>query len=205
MVRQYHWLNVREFEQISGGCGGQRNMVCCSPWGHKAVHELVTEQQQQKYLCHKLENRYWEKSCFCFITDSYIGCNQRSIYWHFRNLITCCSHSPKNKWLAPCIIKIVNPHPIFVILSFQYAWQHFSQRLICILVVCKIRGLAERAIIGGKYYFVPSFGRALFEYNWHYSLELSPSHSLGQLECRKPCFPIRTLVNVGFGNDHSLR
>ena len=49
------------------------------------------------------------------------------------------------------------------------------KRLICILVVCKIRGLAERAIIEGKYYFAPSFGKASFERNLHYSLELSPT------------------------------
>ena len=26
-----------EFEQTSGDSGGQRNLVCCSPWGHKEL------------------------------------------------------------------------------------------------------------------------------------------------------------------------
>ena len=32
----------------------------------RAGHKLVTEQQQPKYLCHKLENRYQEKKLFLF-------------------------------------------------------------------------------------------------------------------------------------------
>ena len=31
----YHWLNGHEFEQTSGGSGGQRSLACCSPQGHK--------------------------------------------------------------------------------------------------------------------------------------------------------------------------
>ena len=26
---------------------GQRSLVCCSPWGRRVQHDLVTEQQQQ--------------------------------------------------------------------------------------------------------------------------------------------------------------
>ena len=33
MVRQYHQLNGHEFEQSPGGSGGQRSLVCYSPWG----------------------------------------------------------------------------------------------------------------------------------------------------------------------------
>ena len=35
MVGKHHWLSGREFEQILGDCGGQGNLVCCSPWGCK--------------------------------------------------------------------------------------------------------------------------------------------------------------------------
>ena len=35
MVGWHHQLNGREFEQIPGDSGGQRSLVCCSPWGHK--------------------------------------------------------------------------------------------------------------------------------------------------------------------------
>ena len=34
-----------EFEQTLGGSEGQRNLACCSPWGHK---ELDTAEQQHK-------------------------------------------------------------------------------------------------------------------------------------------------------------
>ena len=35
-------LSGREFEQTPGESGGQRSLVCCSPWGHK---ELDTTEQ----------------------------------------------------------------------------------------------------------------------------------------------------------------
>ena len=33
MVRENHQLSVHEFEQPPGDIGGERNLVCCSPWG----------------------------------------------------------------------------------------------------------------------------------------------------------------------------
>ena len=33
MVRWYHWLNGHEFKQTLGESGGQRSLVCWSPWG----------------------------------------------------------------------------------------------------------------------------------------------------------------------------
>ena len=33
MVRQYHQLNGHAFEQTPGDSGGQRSLVCYSPWG----------------------------------------------------------------------------------------------------------------------------------------------------------------------------
>ena len=35
MVRQHHRLNGQESEQTLGDGGGQRSLVCCSPWGCK--------------------------------------------------------------------------------------------------------------------------------------------------------------------------
>ena len=35
MVREHHWLNGHEFEQIPGDSEGQGSLVCCSPWGCK--------------------------------------------------------------------------------------------------------------------------------------------------------------------------
>ena len=35
MVRQHHQFNGQEFEQTPGGGGGQKSLVCCSPWGCK--------------------------------------------------------------------------------------------------------------------------------------------------------------------------
>ena len=35
-----------EFEQTQGGTEGQGSLVCCSPWGRRVGHNLVTEQQQ---------------------------------------------------------------------------------------------------------------------------------------------------------------
>ena len=34
-VRQPYRLNGHEFEHTLGDSGGQRSLVCCSPWGHK--------------------------------------------------------------------------------------------------------------------------------------------------------------------------
>ena len=35
IVWWHHWLNGHEFEWTLGNSGGQRNLVCCSPWGYK--------------------------------------------------------------------------------------------------------------------------------------------------------------------------
>ena len=34
MVRSHHQLNGHEFEKIMGLSEGQRNLLCCSPWGY---------------------------------------------------------------------------------------------------------------------------------------------------------------------------
>ena len=46
MVRWHHRLSGHEFEQTLGDSEEQGSMACCSPWGHRVGHNLVTEQQQ---------------------------------------------------------------------------------------------------------------------------------------------------------------
>ena len=60
VVRWHHQLNGREFEQTQGDGRGQRSLVCCSPWGRRVEHNLVTEQWQQKHT--NLFNSY----CKCW-------------------------------------------------------------------------------------------------------------------------------------------
>ena len=38
----HHQLNEHELEQIPGDSEGQESLVCCNPWGHKALD--TTEQ-----------------------------------------------------------------------------------------------------------------------------------------------------------------
>ena len=45
MVGWYHRLNGHDFEQTLGDSEGQRSLACCSPWDHRVVHDLVTEQE----------------------------------------------------------------------------------------------------------------------------------------------------------------
>ena len=42
-VRQHYRLNGREYEQTLGDSGGQRSLVCRSPWGVRGLHNLATE------------------------------------------------------------------------------------------------------------------------------------------------------------------
>ena len=48
MVGWHHQLNGLEFEQTLGDDEGKGTLVCCSPWGHRVRHNLVTETQQRK-------------------------------------------------------------------------------------------------------------------------------------------------------------
>ena len=50
MVEWHHQLNGHESQQSPEDSEGQRNLACCSPWGHK---ELDTTQ--------RLNNQYHEK------------------------------------------------------------------------------------------------------------------------------------------------
>ena len=46
MVREHHRLKGHEFEQTLGDSEGRGSLVCCSPWGPRVKHDLVTKQQQ---------------------------------------------------------------------------------------------------------------------------------------------------------------
>ena len=45
LVGWHHRLNRHEFVQILVDSEGQGSLACCSPWGHRVRHNLVTEQQ----------------------------------------------------------------------------------------------------------------------------------------------------------------
>ena len=44
MVGWHHPFNGHEFEQTPGYSEGHGSLACCSPWGRKVRHNLVTEQ-----------------------------------------------------------------------------------------------------------------------------------------------------------------
>ena len=46
MVGWRHRLNGHKFEQTLGDSEGQGSLACCSSWGCRVGHDLVTEQQQ---------------------------------------------------------------------------------------------------------------------------------------------------------------
>ena len=46
MVGWHHWLNGHEFEQTPGDSEGQESLACCTSWGCRVRHILVTEQKQ---------------------------------------------------------------------------------------------------------------------------------------------------------------
>ena len=48
IVGWYQQLNGRESEQTPGDLEWQGILACCSPWGRRVGHDLVTEQQQQQ-------------------------------------------------------------------------------------------------------------------------------------------------------------
>ena len=45
MVGGHHGLYGHEFEQTLGGSEGQGSLACCSSWGRRVGHDLLTEQQ----------------------------------------------------------------------------------------------------------------------------------------------------------------
>ena len=49
MLGWHHRLNRHKFEQTPGDSEEEGSLVCCSPWGQRGRHDLVTEQQQISY------------------------------------------------------------------------------------------------------------------------------------------------------------
>ena len=47
MVGWHRRLNGHEFNQALGDSEGQGSVACCSPWGHRVGHNLVTKQLQK--------------------------------------------------------------------------------------------------------------------------------------------------------------
>ena len=43
MVGWRHRRDGHEFEQAPGDADGQGSLACCSPWGRRVRHDLVTE------------------------------------------------------------------------------------------------------------------------------------------------------------------
>ena len=43
MAGWHHQNNGHEFRQTPGDGEGQKNLECCSPWGHEVRHNLATE------------------------------------------------------------------------------------------------------------------------------------------------------------------
>ena len=54
--------NVHESEQTLGDGEGQGSLTCCSPWGHRVRHNLMTEQQLFTYV------RCSIKCCICIVS-----------------------------------------------------------------------------------------------------------------------------------------
>ena len=45
-----HRFSEHEFVQTQRDSEGHESLVCCSPWGRRVRHDLVTEQQQQNEI-----------------------------------------------------------------------------------------------------------------------------------------------------------
>ena len=70
MVGWHHRLNGPEFEQALGDGEGQGSLMCCSLWGCRVRHDLVTEQQHSIASC-KFILGAGPRDCFstCIIMD----------------------------------------------------------------------------------------------------------------------------------------
>ena len=49
MVGWHHRFHGHELERAPGDGEGQGSLACCSPWGHRVVHDWATEQQKIKH------------------------------------------------------------------------------------------------------------------------------------------------------------
>ena len=48
MVGWHNWLNGHESEHMPGDGKGQGSLACCSLWGHRVIHDWMTQQKQQQ-------------------------------------------------------------------------------------------------------------------------------------------------------------
>ena len=60
MVRQHHQLNGHEFEQTPGDTGGQKSMVCYSPWRFKDLEEKGVAEDEMVRQHHQLNEHEFE-------------------------------------------------------------------------------------------------------------------------------------------------
>ena len=63
MAGQHHQLNGHELEQTLGDIGGQRSLVCCSPWGVKepnTAQQLNNNEQPLRINQKKMHCRYFK-------------------------------------------------------------------------------------------------------------------------------------------------
>ena len=51
MVGCHHQLDGHEIKQAPGNGEGPTSLVCCSPWGRRVGHDLVTKQQHVESQC----------------------------------------------------------------------------------------------------------------------------------------------------------
>ena len=49
MVGWHHRLNGHEFEQTPGDSEGRESLACCSLWGRRVGHDLMTEQRRHSF------------------------------------------------------------------------------------------------------------------------------------------------------------
>ena len=78
-----HWLNRHELEQALGAGEGQGSLVCCSPWGHRFRHDLVTEQQQQYFLVQRCSCNF---TIIISLTTLHVGCQFPNQGWNLHAL-----------------------------------------------------------------------------------------------------------------------
>ena len=125
MVGWPHWLNGHGFEQTPGHSEGQGRLTCCSPWGHRVRHNLVTEWQQQilsdifeliSYTLHILPDTFHLiQSC------SAIDLLNCSVYNHMDSLPNKCGPIP-----------LLQPFP-----ASEWGWVYFLWA-VCILLASSV-------------------------------------------------------------------
>ena len=95
MVGWHHWLNGHEFEQTQGVSEEQGSLMCCSPWGYKALD--TTEQLNNK-------NYIWAQTCpfYLMLTNSTLDtfsiCTMRTRLGFHENVNSVVTQGPMLVW-----------------------------------------------------------------------------------------------------------